>query len=123
MVFLHAAWLGTVTGWSFHLMRTELGKANLVILHVSWLVASVTIGLLAMPLGYLAQRNAHYGFLLALLGLAFVFHPWNPDAMSLLKQGLPEYLLYMGSCWFFWRIGSTLGNRKSFSNQSAHTTA
>jgi len=113
MMLLHTVWLGTVTGWTFHLMRPELGKTNLVILHASGLIASATIGLLTMPLGYLAKRNAHYGFLLALLGLAFVFKPWNPDGMTLFKQGLPLHFLYLASCWLFWSVGSKLGKRKS----------
>lgn len=123
MVMLYVAWLGLVTSWTSHFMRADLGKTNLIILQASGLVASAVIGLLALPLGYVTRkRNVHYGFLLALLGLAQIFNPWNPDAMALFKQGLPEYLFYLISCWLFWSLGVRLGNRKPISNQSACTT-
>ena len=124
MVLLYVAWLGLVTSWASYFMRADLGKTNLIILQASGLVASASVGLLALPLGYFARkRNAHYGFLLAILGLVLIFYPFNPEAMTLFRKGLFEYLLYLLSCWIFWSLGVRLGNRKPFSNQSAHTTA
>jgi hypothetical protein len=101
-------------------VRHEYGKGNLIIIRAFAMLASAVIGSLALPLGYVARkRNSVYGAVLAVLGLMLVINPWNHEALPTLWACLPEYSTYILSCWGFWKLGVTLGNRKRSPNHTS----
>lgn len=120
-MLLNVALLGVTASWSFHFMKAQYGKGNIVILRAFAILASATIGMLALPLAYVARtRSSIYGIVLAaILGLMLVINPWNHEALTMLRNGLPEYSVYVLSCWGFWRIGVSLGNRKRTPTQAS----
>jgi ABC-type branched-subunit amino acid transport system permease subunit len=119
LMLLNVALMGVAAYWSSYFMKAEYGKGNLIIMRAFPVLASAVIGLLALPLAYVARtRGSIYGILLAILGLMLFINPWNQEALIMLRNGLQEYLVYVLSCWGFWRIGVLLRNRKK--SQPSH---
>jgi hypothetical protein len=120
LMLLNVALLGVTASWSFYFMKAQYGRGNLVITKAFAILASATIGLLALPLAYVARtRSSIYGIVLAILGLMLLINPWNHEALTMLRNGVPEYSVYVLSCWVFWRIGVSLGNRKGNRSQAS----
>lgn len=112
------------TGWAFRFGMEFFGNRNALSLFqpVAICVSALT-GLLALPVGYIAQkRSSLYGVALAVLGLMMIINPWNPDALSMFRKLWPEFLAYILSCWSFWHLGAKFRNRKT-PNQVSESTS
>lgn len=124
IMLTYIAFKGLVVGWSLNFIHDHNGRGNIVIMEAFALSAAFVAGLLALPLGYVTRkRSSLYGILLAVLGLMPIVNPWSSMPLTVLIHGLPEYAVYVLSCWLGWGLGASFRNRNRTLNQVAQATA